>query len=145
MRILLATLALCFSASAHGQTVEADVLAHSIARGEILQASDFDRSDIPLSQQRFVLRAEQAIGKEARRVLSAGTALRASDVIEARIVHRGDAVTLRLQSGRLSITAPGKALADAGAGEAVRVVNLATNKTLDARAKATGEVEIIAP
>ena len=145
MRGLLASLALAATVPAHAQSVEADVLAHAIARGEILQASDFERRDIPLSQQRFVLRAEQAIGKEARRVLSAGTALRASDVMEARLIHRGDAVTLRLQSGRLSITAPGKALADAGAGEAVRVVNLATNKTLDARAKATGEVEIIAP
>lgn len=145
MRASLAFLALAVSAPVHAQAVEADVLAHAVARGEILQASDFVRRDIPLSQQRFVLRAEQAVGKETRRVLSAGTALRAGDVMEARLVHRGDAVTLRLQSGALTITAPGKALADAGAGEAVRALNLSTGRTLDARVRAPGEVEIIAP
>ena len=45
----------------------------------------------------------------------------------------------------LSITAQGKALASGAQGDPVRVVNLATNRTLDAVVDAPGIVRIAAP
>ena len=63
----------------------------------------------------------------------------------AWLVRRGDAVVLTLVKGRLKITAPGKALGDGASGEAVRVVNLATSKTIDAHVLARGEVGVVAP
>lgn len=131
---------------AHGQSQpEADVLAHSIARGQIFQRSDFTRQPVAAAQARFALSADRAVGMEARRMLPAGTALRASDLAPPTLVHRGDAITLSLRTGRLIITAPGKALADGGAGASIRVVSLPTGRTLDGRVRAPSEVEIAAP
>lgn len=134
-------IALFLFAAATGQ-VEADVLVRAVARGETVRAGDFERRSVPAAQTRFALRAEDAIGKEARRMLPAGVPLRASDVAPPTLVHRGDTVTLSLRSGPLSISAPGRALDNAGGGEVVRVVNLATSRTLDGRVRAAGEVEV---
>lgn len=124
---------------------EGDVLTRAVPRGAILRTQDFEKRRMPAPQLRFALGAEQAAGKEARRTLPAGITLRASDIMEPLVVHRGDRVVVSLRSGSLTITAPGKALADASAGEPVRVLNLATNRSLDAQAKAAGEVEVMAP
>ncbi len=135
-------IALLLFAASTGQ-VEADVLARAVARGEILRAEDFERGAVVQAQARIALRAGDAAGMEARRLLPAGVPVRASDVAPPTLVHRGDAVTLSLRSGALTISAPGKALDNASAGGAVRVVNLATSRTLDARVLARGEVEIV--
>lgn len=125
--------------------MEADVLARPIARGEILGAEDFTRKGVTTAAARFALRAEDAAGKEARRALPAGLTLRASDIGPPTLIHRGDAITLMLRTGRLTITAPGRALADGGAGAAIRVANLANDRTLDARVVAAGSAEVSAP
>lgn len=124
---------------------EADVLAHPIARGAILRAADFERRPVAPAQARFALTAHQAEGMEARRGLAAGATLRAGDLGPPTLVHRGDALTVHWRQGALDVAAPGRAMADAAADEPVRVLNLATGKVLDARVRASGEVEILAP
>ena len=71
--------------------------------------------------------------------------VRTYDLIRAQIVKRGEPVTIAVRSGALSITAQGKALASGAQGDAVRVVNLATNRTLDGVVDAPGIVRITAP
>lgn len=127
---------------AAARTVEVDVLARPVARGEILHAADFVRGEAGAAAARFALRAEQAEGMEARRLLPAGVSLRAADIAPPTLVRRGDALTLHWRRGALDISAPGRALTDAAAGGAVRVLNLATDKVLDAWVRASGEVEI---
>ena len=124
------------------RTAEVDVLARPVARGEILHAADFVRGEAAAATARFALRAEQAEGMEARRLLPAGASLRAADIAPPTLVRRGDALTLHWRRGGLDISAPGRALTDAAAGEGVRVLNLATDKVLDARVRASGEVEV---
>jgi flagella basal body P-ring formation protein FlgA len=55
-----------------------------------------------------------------------------------RIVRRGETVTLRIRQGALTISTPARALSDAAAGERVRLVVIATRRTLDAVAAAPG-------
>ncbi|MBF7012894.1 flagellar basal body P-ring formation chaperone FlgA, partial [Novosphingobium sp. HR1a] len=86
-----------------------------------------------------------AAGQEATRRIMAGSAVRVADVAAPRLVRRGENVTIALVSGALRITSPGRALADAARGEPVRVLNLATNRTLEGTAAATGEVRIALP
>ncbi|MEZ5711671.1 MAG: flagellar basal body P-ring formation chaperone FlgA [Sphingobium sp.] len=151
MTMMLGSTALAaLSPAAHAQPasaplMEGDVLVRAVSRGEILRAEDFETRAMPAAQLRFALRAEHADGMEARRTLAAGAILRASDVTQPALVRRGDAVVLTLVKGRLKITAPGKALGDGASGEAVRVVNLATSKTIDAHVLARGEVGVVAP
>jgi flagella basal body P-ring formation protein FlgA len=62
-----------------------------------------------------------------------------------RLVRRGEPVTLRLQSGSLTIATAGRALADGQRGARVRVVALATRRTLEGIVEGPGEIRLLTP
>lgn len=83
-----------------------------------------------------------AVGKEARVSLYAGRPLRAGDIGPPAIIERNDLVTLVFRRGGLTIAAEGRALGRGAAGEAVRVMNLASRTTVSGRIQADGSVEV---
>jgi flagella basal body P-ring formation protein FlgA len=123
----------------------ADVLTRAVMRGAILSSADFERKPMAPALARTALAAADAVGMQTKRDMFAGSILRASDIGPPALVRRGEAVTLEVRKGALAISAPGRALADGGMGEAVRVVNLATNRTLDARVAGTALVSVAMP
>ena len=131
-------------AQAAGGDVAADVLSRTVQRGEMLSAHDFVSKVLPGAQARGAVRADAADGLEARRTLRSGMPVRASDLAEPRLVKRGEPVTIVLQTGALSITAAGRALADGALGEPVRVFSEATNQTLNGVVEDTGRVRVAA-
>lgn len=131
-------------ASASSSVAETSVLARTIERGETLAASDFTTAPIAPATARNAIPASEAAGQEATRRLAAGSPVRAADIAAPRIIRRGEAVTIALVSGALRITASGRALSDGARGEPVRVLNLNTNRTLDAVAETAGQVRIVA-
>ena len=50
-----------------------------------------------------------------------------------------------LQAPGMTLTAQGKALEDGGRGEMIRVVNIQSNRTIDATVQAAGQVGLFAP
>lgn len=138
-------IALALLATAAGGGAEADVLVRTIARSEILAREDFVRQNVAPAAARYALRAEDAAGKETKRAIPAGTALRASDIGPPTLIRRGDGISLVYRDGRLTITTQGKALSDGSAGAAIRIVNLASDRTLDARVLSAGTAEVSAP
>lgn len=140
--LLAAGLAGAPALAAPGDTAAVVVLAHPVERGTLLSASDLDTAELPESAARRALTREDLLGMEATRNLRAGVALHMTDISAPRLVRRGEPVMLTVSSGAMTITAAGRALGDASKGESVRVVNLATNRTLDGIASATGEVAI---
>lgn len=125
------------------QLVNAPILARSVAKGEILDAADFTEAALPASAARSAVAPSEAAGQEALRALRAGQPLRPSDIGAPRIIKRGQMVTILFQSGPLSIHAAGRALSDARAGQDVRVVNLSSNRTLDAMADEQGRARVM--
>ena len=151
MRSLLLLAGLCSASAAFAQnatpmaTAELPVLAHAVDKGDIVTAGDFTIADRPVGEGRGALAPEAAAGKEAVRPLQAGLPVRQVDLIKPQLVRRGEPVTIAVRSGALSITTQGKALASGARGDNVRVVSLATNRTLDGIVDAPGIVRIIAP
>ncbi len=138
-------IALALMAAVAGGGAEADVLVRTVARGEILAQEDFIRQNTTPATARYALRAEDAAGKEAKRAIAAGTALRASDIGPPTLIRRGDAISLVYRDGLLTITTPGKALSDGSAGAAIRIVNPASDHMLDARVLSAGAAEVSVP
>lgn len=62
-----------------------------------------------------------------------------------RLVRRGEPVTLRLRRGSLTIATTGRALTDGALGARVRVLALATRRTLEGVVEGPGEVRLVAP
>jgi len=145
MMIVLALLAAASPAAPALAAADTPVLARTVEKGETLQASDFTSAALPPAAARGATQPGDAAGQEATRRLTAGSPVRANDIAAPRIIRRGEAVTIALVSAGLRITAGGRALADAGKGEVVRVLNLSTNRTLNAVADTPGQVRIIAP
>lgn len=135
-------LALAAAPAAAADTVATAVLDRTVERGERLSASDFSKAPLPAVTARGALTPAEAAGQEATRRLNAGAPVRAADVVPPRAIRRGEAVTISVATGTLHISSAGRALSDAAKGEPVRVLNLATSRTLDAVADAPGQVSI---
>ena len=135
------TLALTIGLFAAGSAA-ADVLvpARTIRAREIITAEDLvlKSADIPgtLSDPR------EAIGQEARVALYAGRPLRPGDVGPPALVGRNDIVALVYTTQLLRITAEGRALDRAAAGEQVRVMNMSSRATVTGIVRADGSVEV---
>jgi flagella basal body P-ring formation protein FlgA len=150
MRFLLILAGCCSASAAVAQTAPAAsadiaVLGRAIDKGEIVSATDFVLASRPAGEGRGALTPGEAAGKEAVKPLREGSPVRPFDLIRPQWVHRGEPVTIAVRSGALSITAQGKSLVNGAKGDSVRVVNLATNRTLDAVVDAPGIVRIAAP
>lgn len=66
-----------------------------------------------------------------------------ASVTKPKLVRRGQAVTLAVRSGTLTITAQGRALADGREGDAVRVVT-PSSRTVEGVVEAGGTVRLAA-
>lgn len=88
---------------------------------------------------------DQAIGLEARVVLYAGRPIRPGDVGPAAIIERNQIVTLLFRRGGLTIAAEARALARAGVGDVIRVMNLASRSTVSGTVGADGTVTVGGP
>ena len=136
-------LALLAAATTPG-AVTTPVLARPVERGDILSPSDFIEEERPASAAAGALSPSAVTGMEATRRLSPGAVVRGNDVMAARMVRRGEQVTLRVRQGGLTITTQGKALSDGRRGDTVRVVATPTNRTLEGAVEGPGAVRIVA-
>lgn len=77
-------------------------------------------------------------GMEARVALYAGRPIRPGDVGFPAIIDRNQIISLIYNQGGLIIRTEGRALGRAGPGEIIRVMNLASRHTVNARIGADG-------
>ena len=82
------------------------------------------------------------VGLEARVAIYAGRPVRKGDVGPAAVVERNQVVPLRFRRAGLVIQAEGRALARAGTGDWIRVMNLASRQTVTGQVMADGSVQL---
>lgn len=118
------------------------VLTRGVAVGETLGAADIStvRRDTARIAGAVLSAPELAIGRVARRTLSAGSLLSANDLVAQRLVRRGDNVALVARRGSVEVRMAGRALGDAGEGERVSVENLSSRKVMQGVTTAAGDV-----
>lgn len=137
MRILGLSLAIFCATPAIADTVFA---AHTIRAQSILTAQDLMLRDIDM--EGAVGDPQELIGLETRVALYAGRPIRWGDVGPPAIVDRNQIVALIYHAGGLMITAEGRALDRAGAGETIRIMNLSSRHTLTGLVLSDGRVEV---
>ncbi len=124
--------------------VQVAVLKRQISRGEVIKRGDVELTRLPLSQVRRleVALASQLIGFEARRAMRPGVPLSAGDVRAPTLITRNDRVVITVQSGRLRISAQGRALDDGALGDTISVINSQSKRTIDAIVIGRGQVAL---
>lgn len=85
---------------------------------------------------------EAAVGQEARVALYPGRPILASQLRSPALVERNAVVRMSYSSGPLEIVTDGRALDRAGAGEPVRVMNLASKQTVTGTVEPDGSVRV---
>ncbi len=84
----------------------------------------------------------EVIGLEARKSIYPGRPVRFGDVGAPALVERNQIVTLIFSGSGLSIETDGRSLSRAGAGERLRVMNLASRSTVTGTVMLDGNVRV---
>jgi flagella basal body P-ring formation protein FlgA len=127
------------------ETIETAVLARPINRGDVIKASDITIERRPKAElSGDIIGAKAAVGFAAKRLLLAGSVLRQSDFMKPEVVQRNEAVTISYEVPGLLVTVRGKALEAGAAGDIISVLNLQSNRTVQASVMAPGRVSVAA-
>jgi flagella basal body P-ring formation protein FlgA len=118
------------------------ILNRGIAAGETIALADITTAQRDVARIAGAALADPAaaVGRVARRTLSAGSLLAANDLVAQRLVRRGDSVALVSRFGWVEVRVAGKALADAGENERVSVENLSSRKVVQGTVATNGDV-----
>ena len=120
------------------------VLIRDVARGAKISAADVERAAAPpgASGRNTPEEMDAVVGREARRLLKAGQPLLTVDLKSPSVIRKGDPVRLVYASEGLRLCVDGQAQGDAAIGEAVRVLNRYSKRSIDAVATAEGEARV---
>lgn len=121
------------------------VLVEPVSRGSIIRPDqveyrDFRSERVPNGAIRDI---NDVIGKEIIRPTNPNEPLMFRDFTSPILVRRGSLVTIRLVTANMSLTARGKALENGSKGDVIRVMNQASNKTIQVEVVAENEVRAL--
>lgn len=137
MRFLLSLFLLCLGGVAFADIV---VPTRTIRAQQVIGPGDVKLHSGEASGA-FSMTSE-VIGLEARVALYPGRPVRLGDVGAPAVVARNQLVALVYDRSGLIIRTEGRALDRAGAGELVKVMNLASRATLIGRVQADGSISV---
>ena len=80
----------------------------------------------------FVMNSGDLVGRTPRHPIRPGEPIRPTDIQVPILIHKGDLVTIVLQTPTLTLTAQAKALDDGVLGGPIRVTNTRSGRVLDA-------------
>ncbi len=127
------------------ETTEAAVLTRPLARGDVIRASDVVAERRPRAQVGAEgIDLKQAIGLSARQALRAGQPLRSSDLVKPLVIQRNEPVTIQFEMPGISLTVRGKALEAGAVGDLIGVLNIQSNRPLQATIAGPGRVTVAA-
>lgn len=120
------------------------ITARALPRETIFKNADLDYQTMPLGtlSQGYFLHIKDLQGQQVKRSLAARTQLTRHHVMPAIVVRKGDAVTITVEKGSLSVRMMGEALSDGRAGEQIRVINNQSQRTITARVVEAGIVKV---
>ncbi len=131
---------LLFLAGAPAASADIVVAAHTIRAQAVIRPGDLVLK--PGEMPGVADRPDLLIGLEARVALYAGRPIRFSDVGPPAVIERNQLVPLVFMQGGLRISAEGRSLERAGAGEVVRVMNMSSRATVSGRVLPDGRVMV---
>lgn len=116
------------------------VAARTIRPQQVISPGDLAATDAATPGAESEL--SQIVGKEARVAIFAGRPIFAADLTDPAMIERNQIVLLTYDRGAVQISAEGRALDRAAAGDLVRVMNLASRNTITARVMPDGSLYV---
>ena len=123
---------------------ELPVLAHPMARGDVIGARDlvFSRVRKDLLRKDALLDVDQIIGMTPKGTLRTGQIVTLADLQRPVVVQRGALVTMVLRQGAMTLTVQARANEAGSAGDVIRVTNTNSNLVVPARVDGPNQVSV---
>ncbi|HWP26078.1 MAG TPA: flagellar basal body P-ring formation chaperone FlgA [Xanthobacteraceae bacterium] len=123
--------------------LEATVLVRTLSRGDVIKQSDIAVERRPKQEVTGeIVSKEAAIGLAVKRPLAAGAVLRRADLMKPELIQRNEPVTVVFEVPGVLLTARGKALEAGAAGDIIAVLNIQSNRTVQATVIGPGRVAV---
>ena len=124
--------------------IELPVLVRDIKPGETISARDVVLTDMASEKlgQNVLTAASDLIGRAPKRMVRAGQALRLGDVEAPVLVKKDMIVTMTMRAPGMTLTAEGRALQDGAAGDAIKIMNTNSKRTVIATVEGEGLVTV---
>jgi flagella basal body P-ring formation protein FlgA len=121
------------------------VLARPMARGDTITEADIQWVDVreEVIRRDVVTATRQLIGQEPRYQLRAGAPVRTAEIQKPVVVAKNSSVTMMMRSKFMTLTAQGRASEDGSTGDVIRVTNIQSKQTVDAKVEGPGQVSVI--
>lgn len=112
--------------------VRTPVLNRRVTPGDAITAGDVDWLEVRADQtgSDIAFTESQLIGMTPRRGIALQTPVKVRDLQSPRVVAKGALVTVTFQNSRISLTTQARALEEGGVGDAIRVLNTQSNRTV---------------
>jgi flagella basal body P-ring formation protein FlgA len=116
-----------------------------LARGQTLQAEDLALSEIDVSgvHRAYFSRIEDLVGMRSKRSLPSGEVLHAGLLEREQLVRRGSQVEILADTAGLQVRMRGKAMADGGRGDLVKVKNLSSGRVVSGTVEGPGLIRVM--
>lgn len=126
-------------------TIDVPVLAHPVARGEVISARDltWQRAREDGLRRDIVTDIDQIVGMTPRQTLRSGQMVSLNDVQKPIAVKRGALVTMVLRNGAMALTAQGRAVEQGSVGDIVHLTNTHSNLTVEGRVEGPNLVSVM--
>jgi len=124
--------------------IDVPALAHDIVAGEAVAASSLTTTEVPAGRMSasMITSADTLVGQVARRNMRASTALFAFDFAKPIVVKKGDLVTMSIDIPGIQLSAQGQAMANAGKGDVISIMNTTSRRLVEARVTGAGTAVI---
>ena len=120
------------------------VLIHAMGRGEVIGENDIEMMDVreEVARRDVVSSVRQLIGQEPRYQLRAGAPVRTNEIQKPIAVAKNAPVVMMVRTKFMTLTAQGRAIEDGSIGDVIRVTNIQSKQTVDARIDGPGQVSV---
>lgn len=120
------------------------VTRRPLVRGQALRAGDVALSEVDVSRlhKAYFSHVEDVIGLRTKRAVSSGSTLHAGVLQRERLVKRGGQVEIVSNGDGLQVRMQGKALADGGRGDRIKVKNLNSGRVVTGTVAGAGLIEV---
>jgi flagella basal body P-ring formation protein FlgA len=132
-----------FTGVAHA-VVQIPVLNTPARRGDHIRQSMITMMDIreDMINDNMVLTSGELVNMSPRKIIRANAPITVKDLVKPTMVKRGDLVTMQLQKGPIQITALAKALQAGTKGDMIRLMNMDSKRTLEAKVTGLREATV---
>lgn len=121
------------------------VASRTLPSGHVLTAADLKTAERDVSglTAGYLSRPEQVLGRRLKQNLIAGRVLTPTMLKDDVVIHRGQSVTLTIQSKSLNIRMEGKALMDGHVNQRIRVQNTLSRRVVEGIVRSPQHVEVL--